>query len=86
MASSVKIHPSVDGGVQKGNPSFAGGTLHCKCSSKPVEVTIKGALDVVRGERATVYGVLGGKGKYKANAEAEELELPVVVADYVLGS
>jgi S-(hydroxymethyl)glutathione synthase len=42
MASSVKIHPSVDGGVQKGNPSFAGGTLRCKCSSKPVEVTIKG--------------------------------------------
>ena len=39
--ASVKIHPSVDGGVQKGNPSFAGGTLHCKCSSKPVEVTLK---------------------------------------------
>jgi S-(hydroxymethyl)glutathione synthase len=42
MASSVKIHPSVDNGVQKGDANFAGGTLRCKCSSKPVEITIKG--------------------------------------------
>jgi S-(hydroxymethyl)glutathione synthase len=41
MASPVKIHPSVDNGVQKGDANFAGGTLRCKCSSKPVEVTIK---------------------------------------------
>jgi S-(hydroxymethyl)glutathione synthase len=42
MPSSVKIHPSVDDGVKAGKRDFAGGTLHCKCSSKPVEVTIKG--------------------------------------------
>ena len=39
--SKTSIHPSVDGGVQKGDSSFAGGTLACKCSSKPVEVTLK---------------------------------------------
>ena len=40
--SNVKIHPSVDSGVKAGDSKFAGGTLHCKCSEKPVEVTIKG--------------------------------------------
>jgi S-(hydroxymethyl)glutathione synthase len=40
-SSSVKIHPSVDNGVKKGDASFAGGTLRCKCSNKPVEVTLK---------------------------------------------
>lgn len=40
--SSTKIHPSVDNGIAAGDPKFAGGTLRCKCSSNPVEVTIKG--------------------------------------------
>ena len=38
---AVSIHPSVDGGLKKGSSSFTGGTLTCKCSSDPVEVTIK---------------------------------------------
>src|SRR3954465_6147061 len=40
--SSVKIHPAVDNGVVAGMPSFAGGTLHCKCARNPVEVKITG--------------------------------------------
>lgn len=40
--SSVKIHPAVDNGIVAGDSNFAGGTLHCKCSTNPVEVTIKG--------------------------------------------
>jgi S-(hydroxymethyl)glutathione synthase len=40
--SSVNIHPSVDNGVQPGKSDFAGGTLHCKCSTNPVEITIRG--------------------------------------------
>jgi S-(hydroxymethyl)glutathione synthase len=39
---SVNIHPAVDNGVKAGMRDFAGGTLHCKCSSNPVEITIKG--------------------------------------------
>ncbi len=39
---STKIHPAVDNGVKAGDPNFAGGTLRCKCSSNPVEVTITG--------------------------------------------
>jgi S-(hydroxymethyl)glutathione synthase len=39
---TTKIHPAVDDGVKAGDPNFAGGTLRCKCSSNPVEVTIKG--------------------------------------------
>src|SRR5688500_14089029 len=41
-AMAVSIHPAVDGGVNPGNPSFAGGTLTCKCESNPVEVRISG--------------------------------------------
>lgn len=36
----VRIHPSVDGGNWKTDPGFSGGTLKCKCSTNPVEVTI----------------------------------------------
>ncbi|MBK4218196.1 S-(hydroxymethyl)glutathione synthase [Paracoccus caeni] len=37
---NVKIHPAVDDGVKKGDPGFAGGTLHCKCASDQVEVKV----------------------------------------------
>jgi S-(hydroxymethyl)glutathione synthase len=39
---TVHIHPLVDSGVKKGTGSFAGGTLVCKCSDRPVKVAIKG--------------------------------------------
>ena len=38
--AKISIHPAVDNGVQPGSASFAGGTLHCKCASNPVEVSI----------------------------------------------
>ena len=37
---NVKIHPAVDDGVRKGDPSFAGGTLSCHCATDKVEVRI----------------------------------------------
>ena len=39
---TVQIHPSVDSGVKKGSGSFAGGTLVCGCSDRPVKIGIKG--------------------------------------------
>ena len=36
----ISIHPAVDNGVKAGSPNFAGGVLHCKCASNPVEVSI----------------------------------------------
>ncbi len=38
--AQVSIHPAVDGGVKPGIPSFAGGTLRCKCASNAVEVSV----------------------------------------------
>src|SRR2546429_9719882 len=38
--ASISIHPAVDNGVKQGSPSFTGGTLVCKCTSGPVEVSI----------------------------------------------
>jgi S-(hydroxymethyl)glutathione synthase len=42
MASTegVKIHPAVDNGIKAGNSSFGGGTLTCKCATKPVKVRV----------------------------------------------
>ena len=39
-AMAISIHPAVDNGVKSGSPDFAGGTLVCKCTSNPVEVSI----------------------------------------------
>jgi S-(hydroxymethyl)glutathione synthase len=40
MTSSLSIHPSVDHGFAPTARDFAGGTLHCKCTSQPVEVQV----------------------------------------------
>jgi len=39
---AVSIHPSVDNGVKQGSKDFAGGTLTCKCTDKPVKVALGG--------------------------------------------
>jgi S-(hydroxymethyl)glutathione synthase len=39
--SKISIHPSVDGGVQPGNPGLKGGTLSCHCKSNPVTVSLE---------------------------------------------
>jgi S-(hydroxymethyl)glutathione synthase len=38
--SQISIHPAVDNGVKPGSSNFSGGTLHCKCASNSVEVTL----------------------------------------------
>ena len=40
--AQISIHPAVDNGVKPGSLNFAGGTLQCKCTSSPVEVSITG--------------------------------------------
>ena len=37
---AIHIHPSVDGGVKPGAASFGGGTLRCKCATRPVEIKV----------------------------------------------
>ena len=39
--SAVSIHPSVDNGIKAGSANFTGGTLTCKCTEKPVKVSVK---------------------------------------------
>ena len=38
--SSVKIHPSVDGGIKPAAANFGGGTLQCLCADKKVVVEV----------------------------------------------
>jgi S-(hydroxymethyl)glutathione synthase len=40
MSNPVSIHPSVDHGIKPAAKGFAGGTLVCKCTDKPVKVSI----------------------------------------------
>ncbi|MBM4321047.1 MAG: hypothetical protein FJ125_14115 [Deltaproteobacteria bacterium] len=58
----------------------------CGGGGCPVLVQIEGAVDVLSGERATVYGVISGKGKYRARAAGQEEEVPMVQSEYVVGS
>ena len=39
---AVNIHPSVDDGVSQSGGRSSGGTLHCRCASDKVEVTLSG--------------------------------------------
>jgi S-(hydroxymethyl)glutathione synthase len=39
---AISIHPAVDQGVKRGKEGFAGGMLVCKCTDRPVKVSIKG--------------------------------------------
>jgi S-(hydroxymethyl)glutathione synthase len=39
---AISIHPAVDHGIKPAAPNFAGGTLVCKCTERPVRVSIKG--------------------------------------------
>lgn len=36
----TSLHPLIDNGLTKGKSDFAGGNLHCRCSSSPVEVKL----------------------------------------------
>ena len=38
--AQISIHPAVDSGVKPGSQSFTGGTLVCRCTSNPVEVSV----------------------------------------------
>lgn len=40
MSTTFSIHPDVDGGIRPAAADFAGGTLVCKCTDRPVAVTI----------------------------------------------
>jgi S-(hydroxymethyl)glutathione synthase len=41
--ANISIHPSIDNGIgPAAAPTFAGGTLLCKCADRKVAVTIKG--------------------------------------------
>ena len=39
-----KLHPKIDNGLPRESASFAGGTLVCACTSKPVKVKVKGQI------------------------------------------
>ncbi len=44
MPNQVSIHPALDGGVEKGQSNFNGGTLVCACVDRPVKVAVKGTI------------------------------------------
>lgn len=44
MENEVKIHPAVDARVTAGSANFAGGTLSCACTTKPVTVELSGQI------------------------------------------
>ena len=83
--STVKLHPSIDGGLKQGLTNFAGGTLRCRCKTDPVEVKIDsqvahnhacGCTKCWKPEGATfsVVGVVP-RASLKVTAHAEKLAI-----------
>jgi S-(hydroxymethyl)glutathione synthase len=83
--SMISIHPSVDGGVQPGNPSFKGGTLSCQCKSNPVTVSLESNVAFNHacgctkcwkpaGALFSVVGVVG-RDKLKVTSNAQKLKI-----------
>jgi S-(hydroxymethyl)glutathione synthase len=44
MAYQISIHPALDGGVNKGQANFDGGTLVCACTDRTVKLAVKGTV------------------------------------------
>ena len=40
MSDTIKIHPSVDGGLKPAGAGFGGGTLSCRCAQDKVRVSV----------------------------------------------
>jgi S-(hydroxymethyl)glutathione synthase len=83
---AIKIHPSVDQGVKKGTPGFAGGTLTCKCTSNPVTVSIGSnvAFNHACGcskcwkPAGALFSIVGVGGRDKVNVTANANKLKIV--------
>lgn len=85
---AVKIHPSVDSGVQAGAKDFKGGTLICKCATSPVTVALAsnvafnhacGCSKCWKPEGA-LFSVVAVIGKDKVSVTANGQKLKVVDA------
>lgn len=44
MSPRVKLHPVIDEGLPVGSESFAGGTLVCACTDRPVRARVNGQI------------------------------------------
>jgi S-(hydroxymethyl)glutathione synthase len=84
--ATVPIHPAVDNGIVKGDPSFAGGTLECHCASDKVEVKVDsnvahnhacGCTRCWKPEGAA-FSVVGVVPRDKVTVTAHEEKLAVV--------
>jgi S-(hydroxymethyl)glutathione synthase len=79
------LHPTIDNGITPGVPGFGGGTLHCKCATDKVEVTIVG--DVAHNHACgcskcwkpagAVFSIVGvvGVSNLKVSAHPEKLAI-----------
>ncbi|HTT03448.1 MAG TPA: S-(hydroxymethyl)glutathione synthase [Steroidobacteraceae bacterium] len=83
---AIAIHPAVDAGVKHGNANFAGGTLTCKCSSSPVQVSLKSnvAYDHVCGctkcwkPQGALFSMVAVLPRDKVSVTANEHKLKIV--------
>jgi S-(hydroxymethyl)glutathione synthase len=83
---AVSIHPSVDNGVKQGSKDFAGGTLTCKCTDRPVKVSI--GAQVAHNHacgctkcwkpKGAVFSVVAVVGRDKVKVTANQSKLKIV--------
>lgn len=44
MSETIRVHPVIDNGLQPASPQFAGGTLVCHCTDRPVRVRVSSQI------------------------------------------
>ncbi|KAJ5281732.1 S-(hydroxymethyl)glutathione synthase [Penicillium angulare] len=86
------IHPLIDNGLTKGDPSFAGGSLHCRCASNQVVVSLKGNIAHNHAcgcskcwkPAGALFSVVGVIPRDQVKVEANESKLHVVDSSAVI--
>ena len=83
---TVSIHPAIDSGIKEGSESFAGGTLVCECTDKPVTVKIDSQVLYNHAcgctkcwkPRGAIFSIVGVVPRDKVTVTANEDKLEVV--------
>lgn len=84
--ASPQLHPTLDSGIKQQSDNGTGGTLRCKCSSQPVEVTLESnvAFNHACGcskcwkPKGAIFSVVGVVPREKLRVAANGSKLSVV--------
>lgn len=86
------IHPLIDNGITRGDPNFAGGTLHCHCPSNQVVIALKSNIAHNHAcgcskcwkPRGALFSIVGVIPRDNLNVQANASKLAIVDSSAVI--